>query len=161
MPLGVRYGKCKSKLRRVARLELLNWRIGEIIAGLTKARQEGCVMNKITLLVALTCLGFVTVGCSSDPRQEAFSGSNVLPIRGGVVNDETTALRVADAVISSVYGPEAVATRAYRLDARLQDGIWTVNTEPLQEHGRMSAGHTVQVQIKQSNGTVIRIAGNE
>jgi hypothetical protein len=158
MPLGVRDGRCDFPDFRFGLIELAHRRNG---CRLGESRQEGCVMQKAALVIAAMCVGLVTVGCASDPRADAYRGTNVLPIKGGVVADELTAKRMADAVISSIYGPQAVAARAYRLDAHLEDGVWTVQTEPLEEHGRLYAGGTVEVKIRQSNGTVIKIAGNQ
>jgi hypothetical protein len=90
---------------------------------------------------------FITVGIG-------MSGSatrNPLPSQG-IVPDEVTAVKIAEAVFPPIYGPEEV-TKYLPYHAQLKEGVWTV-------YGtlkRGSRGGTPQMTIQKKDGKVIEV----
>jgi len=76
----------------------------------------------------------------------------VFECNGGVVADKETAIRIAEAILSPVYGEKAIREqRPYQVTVK--DGKWTVD-------GTASPGHVVgrfHVVILQSDGRVLEI----
>jgi NTF2 fold immunity protein len=75
----------------------------------------------------------------------------VFECNGGVVADKETAIRIAEAILSPVYGEKAIrGQRPYQVT--LKDGKWTVDGTVAPDFG--GRFHTV---ILQSDGRVLEI----
>ena len=76
----------------------------------------------------------------------------ILECNDGVVADKETAIRIAEAILSPVYGEEAIREqRPYQVTVK--DGKWTVD-------GTASPGHVggrFHIVILQSDGRVLEI----
>ncbi|SRR6266436_4190684 len=70
----------------------------------------------------------------------------------GVIPDEVTAVKVAEAVFPPIFGPDEV-TKFSPYHAQLKDGVWTV-------YGTLkpgSRGGTPQMTIQKKDGKVIEV----
>ena len=76
----------------------------------------------------------------------------IFECNGGVVADEETAIRIAEAILSPIYGEKAIrGQRPYQVT--LKDGKWTVN-------GTVPPGFvrgSFHIVILQSDGRVLEI----
>jgi hypothetical protein len=87
------------------------------------------------------------------PMYAATNGTHnpTLPAQG-IVPDETTAVKIAEAVLPPIFGKEEVA-RYEPYHAQLKDGVWTV-------YGTLkpgSRGGTPQMTVQKKDGKVIEV----
>jgi hypothetical protein len=96
-----------------------------------------------TFLLLGTCLGFSACAGSSDTFQP----------KTGFVPDAATAIKIAVAVWTPVYGAQHIAEeKPYH--ATLQDGVWTVEGSM---HPPDSPGGVALARIAQKDGRVLEV----
>ncbi len=104
----------------------------------------------MSLRVVVTCailLALISLGYGLDTKAE----SSALPSRG-VVPDEITAVKVAEAIFLPIYGEEEVS-RYRPYEATLKDGIWTV-------YGTLkpsARGGTPTMTLQKNDGRVLDV----
>lgn len=71
----------------------------------------------------------------------------------GVVPDEATAIRIAEAILFPIYGEDKIISeRPFK--ANLREGVWVVvGTLPSEMHGGVA-----EVEISKTNGAIMRIS---
>jgi len=96
------------------------------------------------LMIAMLCLSAASL---------AQNVPKIFECNGGVVADKETAIRIAEAILSPVYGEEAIREqRPYQVT--LKDGKWTVDgTAAPPGH----VGGRFHIIILQSDGRVLEI----
>lgn len=77
---------------------------------------------------------------------------NVMPPQG-VVPDTVTAVRIAEAVLSPIYGEDQINSQQ-PFKAVLKNGVWTVEGT-LPEDAR---GGVAEIDISQKSGAILRIS---
>lgn len=83
-------------------------------------------------------------------QQQAPKASYVPP--RGMVPDKDTALRVAEIVLTPIYGKVAVESQK-PFSVRLNDGVWVVE-------GKIARGQ-LTIEISKKNGCILRVIGAE
>jgi hypothetical protein len=101
------------------------------------------------LMIAMLCLSSASLA-QNVPSQNV---PKIFECNGGVVADKETAIRIAEAILSPVYGEEAIREqRPYQVT--LKDGKWTVDgTAAPPGH----VGGRFHIIILQSDGRVLEI----
>jgi len=79
---------------------------------------------------------------------------NYIP-RQGVVPNKTTALRIAKAVLTPIYGKKAVEAEEPFV-VTLKNGIWNIHGQE-----RPRVGGNLYVEISRKKGCILRIYGTE
>ena len=101
-------------------------------------------------MIATLCLSSASL---AQNVPEIFQNApKIFECSGGVVADKETAIRIAEAILSPVYGEEAIREQG-PYQVTLNDGKWTVD-------GTASPGHVVgrfHIIILQSDGRIIEI----
>lgn len=94
----------------------------------------------------------VLTSCASVEKPHSYSPPN------GVVPDEKTAILIAEAVWTPIYGDELLDERPFV--ARLINGnTWYVNgTLPKRTDGLSNVGGTAVIEISKSDGKILRIS---
>ena len=103
-------------------------------------------MKKILMLVGFSLVG-ISIIWAAGSRQHSY----VPP--GGFVPDEKTAIRIAVAVWSPIYGEEKIQTEKPFVGT-LKNGVWTV-------HGSLPKGWLGGVaiaEISKSDGRILRVS---
>ena len=79
----------------------------------------------------------------------------------GYVSDEKTAIAIADAILLPIYGSEELS-KEKPLVAGLKNGVWSVSGSfPNDPEGTMRVGGTVEVEISQRDGRILRVSHGE
>jgi hypothetical protein len=100
------------------------------------------------LTIATLCLSSASLA-QNVPAENV---PKIFECNGGVVADKETAIRIAEAILSPVYGEEAIREQG-PYQVTLNDGKWTVD-------GMASPGRVVgrfHIVILQSDGRVLEI----
>jgi hypothetical protein len=105
-------------------------------------------MRTATLFVALTIFAEFAIAQST-------SQHNYKPIAGYVPN-AATAIRIAVAVWTPIYGEKKIAAQA-PYSAELIEGVWHV-TGSLRSGGKNVLGGTAVAEIAKEDGKVIRVS---
>ena len=99
-------------------------------------------------MISTLCLSSASLA-QNVPAQNA---PKVFECNGGVVADKETAIRIAEAILSPVYGEKAIrGQRPYQVT--LKDGKWTVDGTA----SSASFGESFHIVILQSDGRVLEI----
>ena len=104
-------------------------------------------MSQLLRVLALV----VTVALGTSARTAANDDQLPLPAKG-IVPDEVTAVKIAEAIFEPIFGLERV-NKFLPYHAHLDDGIWTVYGTL----GPESLGGTPQLTIQKKDGKVIRV----
>lgn len=103
-------------------------------------------MNKLKIIILIiACLAYQTAVADDQ------STHNYIP-KDGYVPDSKTAIKIAEAVLSTIYG-ESVVKKEKPLVASLKDDVWTIEgTAP-----KDVQGGTALIIIAKSDGRIIRV----
>jgi len=112
-------------------------------------RARGMLTIANVLLCLATCGTSATILIDDSHAEEAPS---YMPPKG-LVPDADTALRIAEAVLTPIYGKRSVA-REKPLVASLEGDVWTVRGTL--EQGKL--GGTALVQISKTDARVLRVS---
>ena len=104
------------------------------------------MMNRFKALIVAAVLGLAYDARSSD--------RDGIP-SAGAVPDAKTAILVARAILTPIYGDEVQAEEPFR--ATLKDGLWTVEGS-VNCGGQPCKGGAAEIRISKSNGRVLMIA---
>jgi len=79
----------------------------------------------------------------------------------GFVPDSTTAVKIAEAVLTPVYGQEKVESER-PFEAKLENGVWTVNGTLHCPDGKggittICVGGTAEVKLSKADGRILRM----
>ncbi len=111
--------------------------------------RKGAALTEVrysTLPPVMSAMGEAQPGTSTDRQMGSF-----IPAKG-FVPDEQTAISIAVAVWSPIYGKERIESQK-PFKARLKDGVWTVTgTLPEGYHGG-----TAVAEISQENGCILMV----
>jgi hypothetical protein len=107
-------------------------------------------MTKVIILAVATQLLFTT--CLS-AEQENYSYKP----ESGYVPDAATAISVAEAVLTPIYGKQTVDEEK-PFSAELKDGVWTVEGTLQCSEGQTCKGGVAAIDISKDAGTVLRVS---
>jgi hypothetical protein len=101
-------------------------------------------MKSFVILIAITVAAYAAPSEKFEPA-------------GGFVPDAETAIKIAVAVWSPIYGAEHIAgEKPYH--ATLKDGVWTVEGSlPESKHGRIVVGGVALTRISQKDGCILKV----
>ena len=91
---------------------------------------------------------------SAEPEKHSYKPEN------GYVQDETTAAKIAEAVLSSIYGQETIDEEK-PLKAGLKDAVWTVEGTLNCPEGQRCLGGVAVVEISKDDGKILRVSHGE
>ncbi len=103
------------------------------------------------LILLFFCSVCLWGGASAATTNEEQKFNYVPP--AGVVPDEATAIRIAEAILFPIYGEDKIISeRPFK--ANLREGVWVVvGTLPSEMHGGVA-----EVEISKTNGAIMRIS---
>jgi len=91
---------------------------------------------------------------SAEPEKHSYQPEN------GYVPDETTAVKVAEAVLIPIYGKEQIyGERPFK--AELKDGVWTVEGTLKCPEGQTCKGGVAIIEISKDDGTILKVSHGE
>jgi hypothetical protein len=102
-----------------------------------------------TLLIALAILASSSLFCQNVPA--------LFDRRGGLVPDEQTAIKIAEAILFPIYGETTIrGEKPYVV--KLADGKWTIDgSMPKPKSREIIVGGTFHIVISQRDGQVLEI----
>jgi NTF2 fold immunity protein len=101
-------------------------------------------MKLLCSFLTLLLVGLLVLPAAS--QQHSYRPKN------GFVPDEKTAIRIAEAVLTAIYGEKQIKSEE-PFSAKLRNGVWTVE-------GTIAAGvegGTAIIKISKANGTIISV----
>ena len=109
------------------------------------------INKRIILTILIICFALVTILYAAEAQH------NYRPATG-YVPDEETAIKIAIAVWSPIYGKERLENEK-PFNAILRNGIWYVSGSlPKAEKGEIIVGGVAEAEIAEDDGRIIRVS---
>lgn len=108
---------------------------------------------KLGLIVALACLGLfsMSTGAANVPPKPP-----EIPPRAGYVPDESTAIKIAEAILTPIFGErEVAAQRPFK--ARLVEERWIVTGSVEAPKGHVVFGGVLTAHISKQDGRIVDV----
>jgi hypothetical protein len=100
---------------------------------------------------------FVCYACNNQhvtPNSDSSSKRLYDSRKDGIVPDEQTAIKVAEAVLPSFYGPEVLDEKPF-VAKLVGDSVWYIDGS--WNHGKNFNGGTFHIEIRKRDCTILRI----